>query len=327
MSHRSGINIKKILALAIAGAVCLGASGCEQVSSITEDNVFTIGSKSCALSDALIILLNYQKEYDSLYGIDMWEHDYGEETSLEEYIKDLAIAQLAQVYTLDVIAGEQEIELSEDETALAAEAAAEYYSGLSEDEIEYLGIEEADAADLYEKYLLAQRVYESIMDSVDDEVSDSEARVMKAMQIVVSDSETADAALEEAGADASAFESAADSYSESSALNINIDRTTFSDETVEAAFALMEGEVSSVIEEDGQYYIFYCVSAIDEDLTDENKVTILEQRQEDAVTSVYETYAGSLSSSFDEEEWDDVSVDSGLELSGSSFLEIYDEYF
>ena len=67
-----------------------------QVSTILEKPVFKVGKESCSREDARAILMNYQKEYSNLYGIDMWEHDYGQEQSLEDYIKDLTLAQMAQ---------------------------------------------------------------------------------------------------------------------------------------------------------------------------------------------------------------------------------------
>ena len=81
-----------------------------------------------------MILMNYQKEYSNLYGIDMWEHDYGQEQSLEDYIKDLTLAQMAQVYTLDIIASEKEVTLSEEEQKKVTEAAKTYLDGLDDAE-------------------------------------------------------------------------------------------------------------------------------------------------------------------------------------------------
>lgn len=79
----------------------------KSVEAVIAKPVFKVGSESCSKDDAKVILMNYQKEYSNLYGIDMWEHDYGQEQSLEDYIKDLTLAQMAQVYTLDIIASEK----------------------------------------------------------------------------------------------------------------------------------------------------------------------------------------------------------------------------
>ena len=47
-----------------------------------------------------------------------------------------------------------------------------------------------------------------------------------------------------------------------------MNRTTFSDDVSQQLFALTDGGVSNIIEIDGGYYIFYCSSAFDAELTE-----------------------------------------------------------
>ena len=51
--------------------------------------------------------------------------------TLEESIKDTVLAQLAQVKTMNLLAKEYEVELSEQEMEWAGAAAKEYYSSLN----------------------------------------------------------------------------------------------------------------------------------------------------------------------------------------------------
>ena len=90
------------LAVVLACSAMLGACG-NPLEAVIAKPVFKVGSESCSKDDAKVILMNYQKEYSNLYGIDMWEHDYGQEQSLEDYIKDLTLAQTAHVDTVVVI--------------------------------------------------------------------------------------------------------------------------------------------------------------------------------------------------------------------------------
>lgn len=96
----------------------------------------------------------------------MWEHDYGQEQSLEDYIKDLTLAQMAQVYTLDIIASEKEVTLSEEEQKKVTEAAKTYLDGLDDAEREYVGVNEKQTEKLFERYLLADKLYESLKTDV-----------------------------------------------------------------------------------------------------------------------------------------------------------------
>ncbi|WP_294782710.1 peptidyl-prolyl cis-trans isomerase [uncultured Eubacterium sp.] len=313
------------LAVVLACSTFLGACSSPLAASISKP-VFKVGSESCSQEDAKAILMNYQKEYSNLYGIDMWEHDYGQEQSLEEYIKDLTLAQMAQVYTLDVIASEKEVTLSEEEQKKVSEAAKTYRDGLDNAEREYIGLSEKQTEKLFERYVLAEKLYETLKTEVNQEVSDDEARVMKLKQIYTTDQTKAQTYLAQlqGGTD---FETLAQTANEADSVDINVNRTTFPDAVSEKLFALTDGGITDVIEIDGGYYIFYCSSAFDAELTDAHKKDVLEKRMSDAVTNTYAEYMNQLSSKENQDVWSKVTVDTSLKLESASFMEVYQQYF
>ena len=306
------------LAVVLACSAMLGA--CENLmEAVVAKPVFKVGSESCSKDDAKVILMNYQKEYSNLYGIDMWEHDYGQEQSLEDYIKDLTLAQMAQVYTLDIIASEKEVKK-------VTEAAKTYLDGLDDAEREYVGVNEKQTEKLFERYLLADKLYESLKTDVNQEVSDDEARVMRVKQIYITDQAKAQSYLTQlqGGTD---FETLAQTVNEADAVDITVNRSTFSDEIIQKLFALTDGGITDIIEADNGYYIFYCSSAFDAELTDEHKKDVLEQRMSDAVTDTYADYMSQLSSKENQDVWSEVTVDTSLKLESASFMEVYAQYF
>lgn len=145
--------------------------------------VFRIGNVSCGLKEAKVYLVNYQNIYGTAYGLDLWQHDFGD-SSLENYVKNITMQELAQVVCLDQLAKEKEMELSEEEKEKIAQAAEEYFASLTEEEIAYMGVSGSDIKEYYEHYALAQKVYHSLTKAVNEEVSDDEARVMEIMQIL-----------------------------------------------------------------------------------------------------------------------------------------------
>ncbi len=314
-----------VLAVVTAGSLLLGACS-NPLEAVFSKPVFKVGSESCSQKDARVILMNYQKEYSNLYGIDMWEHDYGQEQSLEEYIKDLTLAQMAQVYTLDVITSEKNVTLSEDEQTKVKEAAKTYLDGLTEEERSYVGISESQVEKLYERYVLAGKLYDSLKTEVNQEVSDDEARVMRLKQIYTTDQTKAQLYLAQiqGGTD---FETLAQTANEADTVDITVNRTTFSDEISQKLFALTDGGISDIIEADNGYYIFYCSSSFDAELTDEHKQDVLEQRMSDAVTDTYADYMSQLSSKENQDVWSEVTVDMSLKLESASFMEVYQQYF
>lgn len=324
-AHRKKLGAAVFAGL-LAGLMFTSACSVPLVSSVTGRYVFSVGSEKCSVEETKIILLQYQKEYSSFYGINLWEDDADGTESLEAYVKDMTVSQLAEIYTLYVIAGEREMELSEEEKTQTAGAAAEYMNSLAENELAYLGVTENEVETLFEKYLLAHKLYASLTEDVSQEVSDDEARVMELKQICVSGEETAEQLIAQldAGAD---FSSLAESYNESGTTDLQVTRTTYDDEVTELLFAMDTGEYSDVIEIDGNDYVFYCTNYFNEELTEENKDNVVTRRMEDAVSDAYDSYTDSLDSSLNETVWSEVTVDPGLELDGASFGEIYDSYF
>ena len=59
--------------------------------------------------------MDYQRQYESVYGVEMWEHDFGGIT-LEEYVKNIIVSQLAAMKAVTLLAEEYEVTLTEAET-------------------------------------------------------------------------------------------------------------------------------------------------------------------------------------------------------------------
>lgn len=144
---------KKILIFAIA-AFLLYISGCGKA----EAYVFQIDKDQCSQQEAKILLLNYQKEYSSSYGLDLWKYDQAHAQKMESYVKELTLTQMAQIFTLDIAADAEGVTLSKEEEKRLSEASKAYYQGLSEEEKNYLGNTEDLVHDLYERYGLAQKL-------------------------------------------------------------------------------------------------------------------------------------------------------------------------
>ena len=327
--NRKSVFGKSVAVLTAAGVLasfCCGCSSIKDKFGLGTEYVFQVSGEKCEPGEAKVILLNYQKEYGNAYGVDLWSHDYGKDMSLEQYVKDLTLSQLAEVYTLDAIAEEQEVELSEEEQTKVSQAAEEYYNGLSEEENAYLGIGKEEVQKLYERYVLAQKLYYQLTESVEQEVSDDEARVMQAKQIFTADESKAQGALQQLQG-GTEFASVAASFNEADAVDLTVNRSSFAEDVIEQVFALKDGTYSSVISTEKGYYIFYCVKSYDPDLTQAHKADVLEKRMEEAVNGTYNSYASEADSSLNQTVWEEITVDTSLKTEGSSFLEIYEKYF
>lgn len=319
-----------ILATVLAMAA-IGSSGCRfgkaevvLTSEFSDNEVFRIEDKTCSLAAAKVFLTNYQNIYGSAYGINLWEHDFGE-NNLEEYIKELTISQLAQIMSMDFLAEQQEITLTEEELAQVKKAAKEYYKSLNKAEINYMGVNQECITELYRQYGLANKLYAHLTTGISDEVSDDDARVMEAMQIFVTDKVNAgkvSAGLQE-GTD---FLTLAGTYNEAEKVEVTFGRGEMPQAVEDIAFGLAADEVSKSIETEEGYYFIKCINNYNQELTDANKQVILERRRKEAFNDVYDAFVATLPSELNEELWDSIEIQVDEEIQTKSFFEVYEEY-
>ena len=288
-------------------------------------DVFNINGVRCTLPEAKVYLCNFQNIYGSAYGLNLWNHDFGDE-SLDKYVKDITVSELSRIVCMDELAAEKEIVLTETEQQKAADASAEYYNSLSDEEITYMGITETELTDMYADYALAQKLYDSLTGAVDEEVSDDEARVLDIMQIFVAD---AAKASEVAGklAQGDDFTTVASDYNEKAAIEINVARGDLPEAVEEAAYNLDNDEISGQIQADDGYYFIKCVNKNVEDMTASNKLVIAQNREKAAFNDVYDEYVSGFSSSMNEKLWNTVEIDTSGAITTNTFFTVYDKYF
>ena len=321
--------MRKRWAMGMTACVCalsMALTGCQIVVSgtLSSRQVFTLDKSACSLKEAKVYLANYQNIYGTAYTIDLWQHDFGD-ASLLDYVKDITLEELTRVYTMDLLAQSQEVTLSEDETAKVAEAAKEYYASLSEDETAYMDVAEADIAEYYTHYALAQKLYHSLTNGVNEEVSDDEARVMEIMQIYVTDEDRAHE-VEQKLAQGDDFASVANNYNELSAIQVTVSRDDLPDEVEEVAFQLDDNAVSGMIAAGNGYYFIKCLNKYNEELTEANKSNIVEKREKEAFDDVYNEFVASLSSRLNTDLWDGIELTTDGSIQTNSFFAVFEKY-
>lgn len=319
---------RTMAALLCTGMLLCAATGCGKgdslhVPQIMSRQVLKVDGESYSVAQAKVYLLNYQNLYGTVAGVDLWQQ--GQEDSLEEYIKNLTIAQLTKILSMDSLAKSRGIELEEEETAEVAKAAKAYYESLSDKELSYLELDETDIQKLYEDYALAQKLYKSLTVGINSEVSDDEARIMDAMQIVVSDSKTAKE-VKKALKNGGDFSTLASSYNEAEEVKIQFGRGELPQEVEKAAFALDNQTATGSIKTDSGYYFIYCVNKFNEELTDANKIKIVQKREKAAFGDVYDAYSRTISKKIYRNTWESLDAAHSSEMATDSFFSVYQEY-
>lgn len=312
---------------------------------LSEDEIFKIESEICTRPEIMLYLTNMQNVYEGVYGEEIWNTD-ADGISIRDSLKETVLACISRVKVLKLLAEEEGVSLNKEEKEKAEEAGKEYFATLSDTEIEVLGVTEELVISMYEEYALADKVYHYLIQDVNPEISDDDARTITVSHILIRTfhvdlngkvkpySQAAkDEALQRAnevlqlarsGED---FEQLVLTYNEDVKGSISFRKGEMPQAYEEAAFNLATGEISQIVETEYGYYIIKCVNTFNREETDANKIIILGEQKEAAFQAVYEEFLGTLTGNLNQKEWNAVTLIENPEVTTDSFFTIYEKYF
>ncbi len=272
-----------------------------------------------------------QATYDqymlAYYGESMWTTDMsGTGSTFQEDIKDGVLDDIEAQYLTKLHASDYGVELTEEQNTAIADAAAQFMSDNPAETLEAMG-----ATEDYVKEYLEYRTYYSLVseaakeaadaDITDDqcwmrtfsyvefdttgttddtgatvEYTDEEIADMKAQAEELSEAEDFDATVESLGLTAETY-----SYLKGEEEDDTMDMVV-----IEAAEALAEGEVSSVIELEGYGYF---VLRLDADHDETASQTKRESLQSDAFDTLLDSWKEEIVWKVNEKAWEKVQFD------------------
>ena len=311
-----------------------------------KNEVFRIGDASCSKAEIMVYLTTTQNQYENVYGEEIWNTSSNGVT-LEENVKEVVLAKIAQIKTMYLLAEEKGVVLDDGEKEQILLAAEEYYESLNETEVSLLGVSREDIENLYTEYAMADKVYHQIIQDVNPEISDDEARIITVQHILIRTSTTdgsgnqvaySDEAKKEAYEKAcevqkeavsgeTDFAELASKYSEGADITCSFGKGEMSAAYENAAFDLETDEISRVVETEEGYYIIKCINTFDREETDENKIKIVEQRKNEVFGQEYDAFVKTLVRNLNRELWDEISLIHDSQVTTSDFFEVYAKYF
>ena len=307
------------VAMMCAAAVLSGCSVKETLSSNKNS------AKEYGKAETMVILSTERLRYEDLYTEEIWSAAVDNRgTAFESVLLTQVHDFLKELKLMSNMAGENGIALTSREKELVKAAASRYYEELGDTNADAFGLSKGEIEDFYDDYWTAEKMVDQLTGDINLEVSDSEAKVITVSQIVVSDRETADAALLKVQEENADFNSVAKEYSESEEVKLQIHYGMMGTSYEKAAYALESGQISDVIAEDGKYYILKCVSDYDVDATKIRKEEMMRQKKQDAFYTSYQAYKAEHPLTEDKELWETLSV-TECPLVEADFFEIYEE--
>ncbi len=350
--------------LSVMAVCCLLLLGCDKKTELVlttdfkENEVFRIEDVSCMANEVMVYLVNSENSYDKLFGPEIWKAMVATEgvdensitpitTTVEARYKETILARLAQIKVLNLLAKSRGITLEEEDEQKIRAAARFYVNSLNEAEQELLAVTEDDIFNMYREYAIADKLYHTVTDDINPEISDDAARTVTIGSILVKtyrldafgerisySAEEKELAYERALeikqklAEGTEFDVLADSYyNEDSETEYSFGRGVMPYPLEEAAFSLSNGEISDIIETEYGYHIIKCRSTFNKDETEKNRQVMINKSKQDAFNSLYGEYVTTLKSNLNDPLWQSISYEKTDAIQTTDFFDIYDSYF
>ena len=333
------MKLRKIFAIILSLILVLSVfCGCDRKVYITtglkNNEIFKLSGNPCSIGQIMLILMAEKNRYEADFGADIWQYENDNlDVNLEKEVKEKAKKQLAKLKTVELLADDYKIVLDDEEKELLKEAANEYYSSLTEKEVELLKVKEDDVLKLYTSFYIADLVYDKLTKDVNLEVSDEEARVVKCKYIFIDASDDLEAARSEANevyellVAGNDFNSVAKQYSDSEEIDALFSRNTVDANFEEEIFSLVQGQTSKVVENEDGCYIFICVSDYLEAETLANKDKIIAEYKKSEYEKIYIPFESEQTFEFNTKVWEKVKLNKYSDVTTSSLYEVYNKYF
>ncbi len=311
-----------------------------------KNEVFRIGNEVCTRAEVMVYLTNTQNQYENVYGAEIWNTEL-DGVTLEENVKETVLAKIAQIKTMYLLALEKKVTLDETEEAKVKQAAAEYFNSLNETETELMGVSLETIENLYREYAMADKVYRQIIQDINPEISDDEARTITVQHILIRtvttdgegnrvpySEEDKNAAYEKiceirelAVSGEYDFAELASQYSEDSTLTYSFGKGEMDEAFEKASFELGTDEISSVVESEAGYHIIKCINTFNREETDANKIEIVEERRKEAFGQEYDAFVSTLARKLNQKLWDEITLIHDSNVNTSNFFEVFLNYF
>jgi foldase protein PrsA len=337
-----------LLALAgvIAGSIALtGCGDIDPEATVATVNGTPI-SLGLANFMAQYTAVDYDTYYMSYFGNDMWSSDMsGDGNTMTDSVKENIMDNLEEYYLLEQHMSDYDVELTEEEMTQIETAAAQFISDNTEEALDAMGATEDIVKEMLRLSTIQAKMRTAIVADIDRDVPDEDCaqktfsyvRVSKTASSSSDDDdedaeelteeeqaaqakETAQKILDEAltGSSEDPLQTAADdndatkstcSYGASD-LDEDDNSTYLDLEVLEAAEQLTDGEYAKeLIDTDTYYYVIRMDSTFDEEATQEERESIISERENDRYDEVVQGFKDDAEWTIDDKAWEPVNFD------------------
>lgn len=337
-----GILAASMMAACFTG--CGKLDGTQTVATVDGEKV-TLGLASYMTRDMQAQTEDFYQMFAQQMGSDsfggIWDEKGDDDKTFGEKSKDDVMDNLKGLYVMKAHAAEYNVELSEDEQTKIDEAAKAFMEANSDQVLAELAVSEEDMATYLELMTIRQKMHDPMVEDVDREVSDDEAKQSKVTIVKVSaegtekdedgntieltdeekaaKKEMAEAVYEKVKTSDNVAEADMDALAKEVDENLYASKPNFTtaggeeevlDEKVREAVAdLNDGElVSQVVEGADGYYVVRLDLKYDEEATANKKESIISDREKEMYDNLLKEWKEAAELKVEKDVWKQIKV-------------------
>lgn len=309
--------MKKIISLLLAAIMlCFALTACSneiRIDTTMDKNILlNVGGTTCSTQEAIFRLFEERAQYEAIDNELLWKRDLGGET-MADYIKSAVKYEMTRNTTCMLMADSLALYLNEDQETEAAMKAQEAYDKMSARfDLSKYNITLTDVQNLYYKEQVYQMLYEELSKDLSLEISESDTKVIQVSYVFIPGQENYEAAeaLRAKINGGEGFEYSCEQAGYEPVLNKTIMRGDMPESFERVAYALIDGEMSEVVE-DGKngYYLILCIEDYLVAESTANKNKIISEAKKEVFDKEYAAFTAKKKLQFNSGVWDAIDVE------------------
>lgn len=319
-------NISRVLRLwCLVLIMVLLAAGCKARPPVTVKKEIGVTLRR---PEIMLVVATERNRYEQIYTSQIWDIAVVEDgTTFQEYLLEQIKQFMVDLKRIGAMAQEYGITLDNGEMEQLRRLAQDYYSQLTEADKAYMGAGSDDVLNLYQEYYLACKTVDVLTKNADLEISDNEAKVVEVSQIVLDNEFNAREVWQAVRSEGADFDAIARANSTEEQIRREIVRGELSAGMEEAVFAMNQGEISEIMEDNGRFYLFYCQNPYDQEATLARKEEMMLLRKDSVFHEYYDAFLEDNLVTVSGRVWQDVSFVTQENTTTTNLFELYQEYF
>ena len=341
---------KRIISyMAVMLGLIMVLSGCGSGNTVerTSTTVLQFNGENITVGEVYLYANTIADDYERVYGQAVWSlqltREDGSKTDMKSVTRQDVIEDIVRVKVLLTRAGSMGISLTADDRNDAETETESFWKNLTDAQIEKMELSRDIVKRCMEENILAQKVYDKVIEGAGVEVSDEEARMTTIYDMYFpcfTDQENGTLVRMNAEEKKAQYNKALQAYntlispidevternvealsayyglSEASYVTASPDelKKTYGKDIADMLYKLEDGSYSLVTETEYGYHIFYMVALTDREATDKKKERIERERKNAFFTNRYKDWLRNVDSSYSYEKSVDFEVYDSIEF-------------